>query len=86
MRVIFLKEFENSFSVLPKHIQKKFNQKFTFLVENSRHPSLHCKRVRRTADIWEARVDIQFRMTFQIHENTLIMRRIGNHDETLKNP
>ena len=86
MKVIFLKEFEVAVAKLPKHIQKKFNQKFTYLVDNPRHPSLHCKRVQGTADIWEARVDIQYRMTFQIFKDTLIFRRIGNHDETLKNP
>jgi Txe/YoeB family toxin of Txe-Axe toxin-antitoxin module len=36
--------------------------------------------------IWEARVDYHHRLTFEIDEDTIFLRVVGNHDVVLKNP
>lgn len=36
--------------------------------------------------IWEGRVDISYRLTFEIIQDTIFLRVVGNHDEVLKNP
>ena len=51
-----------------------------------RYPALHVKRIKGTANIWEARVGRSCRMTFQLDGETLILRNIGEHDATLKRP
>jgi len=37
-------------------------------------------------DIWEARVDYKYRVTFTLENDTIVLRVIGNHDEVLRNP
>ena len=36
--------------------------------------------------IWEARVSRSLRMTFEIEGDTIVLRNIGRHDETLERP
>ena len=51
-----------------------------------RYPSLRVKRIQGTRNIWEARISRSIRLTFEIHNDTLILRNIGCHDETLERP
>lgn len=37
-------------------------------------------------EIWEVRIDISYRVTFEIIGDTIFLRVVGNHDEVLKNP
>lgn len=56
------------------------------LADNPRHPSLQVKKIRGTSDIWEARVDRQYRMSFEWTGDVILLRVVGNHDDVLKNP
>jgi len=56
------------------------------LLEDMRQLSLHTKKIKGKTDIWEARIDFHYRLTFEIVEDTLFLRVVGNHDEVLKNP
>lgn len=51
-----------------------------FLQTNPRHPSLQAKKMQGTEGIWEARVSIFHRITFELAGDTIILRRIGAHD------
>ena len=42
--------------------------------------------IKATKDIWEARVSLDYRMTFQIVSGYYILRNVGHHDPALKNP
>jgi mRNA-degrading endonuclease RelE of RelBE toxin-antitoxin system len=56
------------------------------LAANFRHPSLHTKRIQGTDGIWEARVDYSYRLSFEIVDETIYLRVVGNHDDVLKKP
>jgi len=56
------------------------------LAANIRYPALKAKKIKGTEDIWEARASRSLRMTFQIEDDTIILRNIGRHDETLERP
>jgi mRNA-degrading endonuclease YafQ of YafQ-DinJ toxin-antitoxin module len=56
------------------------------LAANLRYPALRVKKMQGTEHIWEARVSRSLRMTFQIEGNTIILRNIGRHNETLERP
>lgn len=71
---------------MPQNIQLKVDRQLKMLLEDMRHPSLHTKKIKGKANIWEARVDFHYRLTFEIVEDTLFLRVVGNHDEVLKNP
>ena len=56
------------------------------LATDLRYPALRVKKMQGVEHIWEARVSRSLRMTFEIEGNTIILRNIGRHDETLERP
>lgn len=86
MNIKAYERFKNSYQDLPEHIKKKVDRQIKILSTNLRHPSLHTKKIRGKTGIWEARIDIFYRLTFEIINDTIFLRVVGNHDEVLKNP
>lgn len=82
MNIIVSPKAEKQLSKLPKHIQKKTHRQFSFLILDYRHPSLHSRKM-SGQDLFEARIDLQYRFTFQIEEDTIYILTIGSHDEGL---
>lgn len=84
--------FRRAFRVLPASVQKKARKAFALFAENPGHPSLRIKKIKGFEDIWEGRIDRQYRFTF--HYETLanseeiiwVFRNVDDHDECLKNP
>jgi len=50
------------------------------------YPALRVRKIQGVEHIWEARVSRSLRMTFELEEDTIILRNIGRHDETLERP
>ena len=50
------------------------------------YPALRVKKMQGTGRIWEARVSRSLRLTFEVEGDTLVLRNIGRHDETLERP
>lgn len=86
MKVSRTKTFDKAFLKLPEHLQAKAEKAVRLLLNDFFHPSLHTKKMSGQKDIWEARVDYQYRFTFTLDNDTIVLRVIGNHDEVLKNP
>ena len=78
--------FEREYTDLPEGIKKRANKQFSFLLENPHHPSLRLKKLKGTENLWEARVTRGYRFTFQVVGETYILRRIGKHEDVLRNP
>jgi len=86
MNIKAYKRFKQAYRGLPKNIQKKTAKQLVLLAEDMRHPSLHTKKIKGRESIWEARIDLHYRLTFELIENTIFLRVIGNYDEVLRNP
>ena len=56
------------------------------LATDLRYPALRVKKMQGVEHIWEARVSRSLRMTFEIEGDTIVLRNIGRHDETLERP
>jgi mRNA-degrading endonuclease YafQ of YafQ-DinJ toxin-antitoxin module len=56
------------------------------LATDLRYPGLRVKKMEGVEHIWEARVSRSLRMTFGLEGDTIILRNIGRHDETLERP
>jgi len=56
------------------------------LATNLGYPALRVKKMQGTVHIWEARVSRSLRVTFELEGETLVLRNIGRHDETLERP
>ena len=78
--------FKKGYQRLPVQIKEKLAKQLELLATNFRHPSLHTKRIQGTESIWEARVDYSYRLSFEIIEETIYLRVVGNHDDVLKKP
>jgi len=79
--------FKNAYAGLPSPIQKKVKKALRLLANDPRHPSLQSKPVEGAPGIFEARVDQNYRMTYErLPGDLLRVRVIGKHDETLKKP
>lgn len=74
---------EKHWHTLPLSIRKKAEKQLRFLVKDMYYPSLRTKRVSGRMDIWEARIDYHYRMTFQKENDVIIIRAIGPHDAGL---
>ena len=69
----------------PQLIQDKFEKKITLFIQDINHPSLRVKKMKGFKNRWEASIDMFYRFTFETHQNYYLFRRIGPHDDVLKN-
>ncbi len=72
--------FRRDYESLPQEVQSRADKAIRLLQTNPRHPSLQSKKMHGVEGIWEARVSISQRITFELAGDTLILRRIGTHD------
>jgi len=86
MPIELTKRFVNQYEQLPKTIQHKADKALFLLDESFRHPGLRSHPIEGNPVIFEAYVDIRYRMTYVRRGNAIIMRNVDNHDECLKNP
>lgn len=86
MNFIETQRFRKAYQSLPEEAKSRVKEALRKLADNPRYPSLQVKKIKATRDIWEARVSLDYRMTFQIVSGYYILRNIGHHDPTLKNP
>ncbi len=80
MKIIWTPLFEHDFSDLPATLQKRVEKTLRLLDTDFHHPSLHAKKMKGSNDVWEARVSLSYRITYQVSGDTLILRRVGAHD------
>ena len=85
MKIAFTKTFIRNYRQLPKLLQQAVDKQLGLLLSNPQHPSLNIKKMKDPRNIWEGRITASCRFTFQIKDDTYILRRAGTHD-TLKNP
>ncbi len=86
-KIKFTRRFLKSFARLPASVQEKIKKQIAILSENPRHPSLQTKPIQGAPGIYEARVDNDYRMTYQRDAgDTLVLRVVGKHDQALRKP
>lgn len=90
--MIFIRteRFKRVFRSLPKEVQRKTIRALRLLAEEPYYPSLVVKKIQGVTGIWEARIDLKYRMTFQLEERNgemvCLLRNVDYHDECLKSP
>lgn len=86
MRLQYTQRFERAYISLESDEAARVGKALHLLAGDMRHPGLRVKKVQGTRDIWEARASQSLWVTFEIHEDLLILRNVGQHDKVLKNP
>ncbi len=84
--------FRKAFKALPPEVQEKGYKAFALFQKDQRHPSLVIKKMKGVENIWEGRIDQDYRFTFHYEKdpNTgvviCVFRNVDSHDECLRNP
>jgi len=86
MRIEYSESFRIAVQGLTREVQKQLKKKLEIMLENPRHPSLRTKKIQGTTGIFEASINMDIRMTWKYIEGGIMLRNIGEHDQTLKNP
>lgn len=63
----------------PASVKKAFDKQVYLLAENLRHPSLRAKKYDEASDIWQARINQNWRFYFQIRSDTYTIIAIIPH-------
>jgi plasmid maintenance system killer protein len=69
----------NDYTQAPWAVQKAFDKQLKLLIENFRHPSLRVKKYDESRDIWQARVNRNWRFYFAITGDTFLILNIIPH-------
>lgn len=80
MRLLPTEHFRRCYLRLPTRIQDQVDGKLEALLSNPRHPSLQARRMQGTAGIWELRVSLGYRLTYQVQGDLYVLRRVGAHN------
>lgn len=86
MNIYYSELFAEKVRQLPVEVKRVLKKKLELMVENPRHPSLRTKKIQGQENIFEASVTMDIRITWQYTGDGILLRNIGEHDKTLKNP
>jgi len=79
MRIELTRRADRDYRGLPKSLQKQVDKQFGFLTNNLRHPSLDAKKYGGTDDVWQGRVNRDYRFYFRIVDDTYRILMIIPH-------
>jgi mRNA-degrading endonuclease RelE of RelBE toxin-antitoxin system len=66
MRVVLTRRAARDLGSLPPRIQSVARKQFEVLAKNIRHPSLRAKKYLESEDLWQGRVNRDYRFYFRI--------------------
>lgn len=79
MKAAFSQRFIRQYKALSAERKTKFDKQLGFLLSNLRHPSLRAKKYDEARDVWQARVDEDYRFYFKIEGDTFRILAIRHH-------
>jgi plasmid maintenance system killer protein len=79
MKLFLTERFERSHALAPPDVRRAFAKQARFLAANLRHPSLKAKKYDEAKNIWQARVNRDWRFYFQIQGDTYYLLEIIPH-------
>jgi len=87
MKIRYSSLFKKKVQAMKPEMKKRLKMKLSLLIDDPKHPSLRTKKIKGTDGIFELSVTMAVRLTFEYTESgDLLLRNIGEHDATLKNP
>jgi plasmid maintenance system killer protein len=79
MELVFSERFDRSLRLAPPPVQRAFWKQAGFLLANLHHPSLRAKKYEGADDLWQARVNRDWRFYFRIIGNRYFLVDITAH-------
>lgn len=79
MRVRFTERADKDYASAPEDMRKAFQKQLRFLLGNLQHPSLKAKKYDEANNIWQARVNGNWRFYFVIRGDEYVILSIIPH-------
>ena len=79
MRVVLSEKAVDSVKNAPRAVQRAFAKQLGYLADNLLHPSLHAKKYDESRDLWQARVNRDWRFYFTINDDTYQIESVIPH-------
>lgn len=79
MKVVLSEQVIESLKYAPPNVRRAFGKQLRFLVDNLLHPSLHAKKYDESKDLWQARVNKNWRFYFTIADDTYRIEKVIPH-------
>ena len=79
MTASYSKRFLKQYATAPAEVRKAFDKQSSLLLENLTHPSLHAKKYNEAIDLWQARVNRDWRFHFTIEGEVYHLHEIIKH-------
>ena len=86
MELIRTAHFRRAYRKLEPRHREQVKKALAQLLADRAHAGLRVKRVRGTEGVWEVRAGKDIRVTFEIEIDAYVLRDMGHHDPTLRNP
>lgn len=80
-KAVFSNQSLRQIKKLPEITKGKLEKQLGYLLKNISHPSLRAKKFDEIQDIWQARVDDNFRFYFKIYKDIYQILTINKHSE-----
>jgi mRNA-degrading endonuclease RelE of RelBE toxin-antitoxin system len=78
-RITFTRRADKDYQGLSQQLRRQADKQFDLLMDNLRHPSIDAKKYGGTNDIWQGRVNRDYRFYFRIDGDTYIILTIIPH-------
>lgn len=79
MKAHYSDQTNENLETLPANVRKAFFKQVKFLEQNLRHPSLRAKKYDEANDLWQARVNKDWRFYFVIKDDTYYIVDVVPH-------
>ena len=75
----YSQDFIRQYAAAPMTVRRAFDKQVLLLLSNLRHPSLRSKKYSETGDIWQGRVNHDWRFYFSIEDDEYLLHEIKPH-------
>jgi mRNA interferase RelE/StbE len=79
MKLLRTTHFERNYARAPQQIQRAFDKQSALLLQNLHHPSLRAKKYDEHRNLWQARVNQDWRFYFLIQNDGYLIVDIIPH-------
>jgi mRNA-degrading endonuclease RelE of RelBE toxin-antitoxin system len=79
MTIVYSRRFLRSLEAAPPAVRKAFFKQLGYLERNLLHPSLRAKKYGEAGDLWQGRVNRDWRFYFTIESNEYRLHEIKPH-------
>jgi hypothetical protein len=79
MTASYSKRFLKQYADAPVAVRKAFDKQAGLLLENLNHPSLHSKKYNEAIDLWQGRLNRDWRFYFTIEGEVYYLHEIIKH-------